>query len=100
MPVHCTLEPANAGAFETLVRSPGPALFGTFHFGASDLLGYLLSDWGRPVSILRLRVDNSSETHRLGARFGGKVSFLWVNDPARLVFDLKDAIEGGASCGA
>jgi hypothetical protein len=36
-----------------------PALFGTFHFGGSDLLGYLLSERGRRVSIIRLRVGNS-----------------------------------------
>ncbi len=96
-PVRCAVEPAEAGEFEALARAPGPALFGTFHFGASDLLGYLLADWGRRVSILRLRVDNSPETGALAERFGDKVSFLWVNDPARLIFDLKTAIEAGAS---
>jgi predicted LPLAT superfamily acyltransferase len=95
--VRCTLEPENAVAFETLVRSDQPALFGTFHFGGSDLLGYLLSERGRHVSILRQRVGNSDDTRLLGQRFAGRVSFLWVNDPANLLFDLKAAIESGDS---
>ena len=97
VPVHCVLEPANAVAFETLVRSDRPALFGTFHFGGSDLLGYLLAERGRRVSIIRLRVGNSTDTRLLGARYCGRVSFLWVNDPATLFFDLKAAIEAGDS---
>lgn len=95
--VTCTLEPENAATFEALVRSDRPALFGTFHFGGSDLLGYLLSELGRRVSIIRLRVGNSNDTRLLGERFAGQVSFLWVNDPAHLIFDLKTAIEAGDS---
>lgn len=95
--VTCTLEPENAATFEALVRSDRPALFGTFHFGGSDLLGYLLSELGRRVSIIRLRVGNSNDTRLLGERFAGHVSFLWVNDPAHLIFDLKTAIEAGDS---
>lgn len=95
--VTCTLEPENAAEFEALVRSDRPALFGTFHFGGSDLLGYLLSELGRRVSIIRLRVGNSNDTRLLGERFAGHVSFLWVNDPAHLIFDLKNAIEAGDS---
>jgi predicted LPLAT superfamily acyltransferase len=96
-PVRCTLEPGNADAFETLVRSERPALFGTFHFGGSDLLGYLLGERGRRVRIIRLRVGNSDDTRLLGRRFGSQVSFLWINDPANLLFDLKAAIEAGDS---
>lgn len=95
--VHCTLDAENKGAFESLVSSGRPALFGTFHFGGSDLLGYLLAGWGRRVTIIRLQVGNSVETRLLGQRFSGQVSFLWVNDPARLIFDLKAAIEAGDS---
>jgi hypothetical protein len=40
--VACTLAPEHAEAFEALARSAQPALFGTFHVGASDLLGYRL----------------------------------------------------------
>ena len=91
------LAPANAAAFEALLASPRPALFGTFHFGCSDLLGYLLGARGRRVAIIRLRVGNSADTRLLGARFAGQVSFLWVNDPASLLLDLKDALEAGES---
>jgi predicted LPLAT superfamily acyltransferase len=95
--VHCGLAPENAAAFEALVASSRPALFGTFHFGGSDLLGYLLGARGRHVSILRLRVGNSADTHLLGARFAGQVAFLWVNDPATVLFELKAALEAGES---
>jgi len=96
-PIDGVLEPENAAEFDALVQSPRPALFGTFHFGCSDLLGYLLGRDGRRVSILRLRVDNSDDTRWLGERFGGAVSFLWVNNPADLVFNLKSAIDAGES---
>jgi len=95
--VRCTLAPEHAAGFDALVRSARPALFGTFHFGGSDLLGYLLAERGRRVSIIRLRVGNSDDTRLLGERFGDKVSFLWINDSANLLFDLKAAIEAGAS---
>jgi predicted LPLAT superfamily acyltransferase len=95
--VGCVLEPENEAAFEALLGSGRPALFGSFHFGGSDLLGYLLSERGRRVSILRMRVGNSDDTRLLGQRFTGQVSILWVNDPANMLFDLKAAIEAGDS---
>jgi|CZKI01.1.fsa_nt_gi predicted LPLAT superfamily acyltransferase len=95
--VRCVLEPENKEAFEALLDSGQPALFGTFHFGASDLLGYLLGERGIRVSIIRLRVGNSDDTRLLGQRFAERVSFLWVNNPANLLFDLKAAIEAGDS---
>ncbi len=96
-PVRSTLAPENEAAFEALVRSDRPALFGTFHFGGSDLLGYLLGERGRRVSIIRLRVGNSVETRLLGERYARQVSFLWINDPVNLLFDLKGALEAGDS---
>lgn len=96
-PIISTLDSANENEFEKLVTSDQPALFGTFHFGSSDLLGYLLGERGRRVSIIRLRVGNSDDTRLLGQRFGENVSFLWINDPANLLFDLKSSIESGAS---
>lgn len=95
VPVRCDVEPANREAFEAFLQSDQPALFGTFHFGGSDLLGYLLGERGRRVSIIRMRVGNSGDTRLLGQRFGGQVSFLWINDPATMIFDLKAAIEAG-----
>jgi predicted LPLAT superfamily acyltransferase len=97
VPLPRELAPENAEAFEGLIASGRPALFGAFHFGYSDLLGFLLSDRGRHVSILRLRIGNATDTQLLSQRYGEKVSFLWVNDPANLLFDLKDAIEAGKS---
>jgi len=93
----CTLEPANAAAFEALTGSGRPALFGTFHFGGSDLLGYLLGARGRRVTVVRRRVGNSTETQLLGRRYAGQVSFLWINDPSELLFGLKAALEAGDS---
>ena len=95
--LHCILEPENREDFVALAGSTRPALFGTFHFGWSDMLGYLLSDWNRPVSVLRTRVGNSDDTRLLGERFGSKVSFLWVNDPVNFLFEVKDALQAGVS---
>lgn len=95
--VPCGLEPENRASFDALVASPRPALFGSFHFGGSDLLGYLLGERGRRVSILRLRVGNSADTQLLGARFARQVSVLWVNEPANLFFTLKRSLEAGES---
>jgi predicted LPLAT superfamily acyltransferase len=97
VPVECTVDESHAAEFWSLVRSDVPALFGTFHFGGSDLLGYLLGEQGRRVSILRQRVGNSEDTRLLGQRFGDHVSFLWTNEPAGMPFALKSAIESGAS---
>lgn len=95
--VPCVLAAENETEFENLLASDRPALFGTFHFGGSDLLGYLLGARGRRVSIIRQKVGNSDDTEHLGRRFAGQVSFLWINDPANLLFDLKAAIEAGDS---
>ena len=95
VPMRCEFVAVNPVDFKTLDETDRPALFGTFHFGCSDLLGYLLGARGRSVSIIRLRVDNSDDTRWLGQRFSDKVSFLWVNDPANLLFDIKAAIEAG-----
>jgi len=97
VPMRCEFVAVNPVDFKTLDETDRPALFGTFHFGCSDLLGYLLGARGRSVSIIRLRVDNSDDTRWLGQRFSDKVSFLWVNDPANLLFDIKAAIEAGQS---
>ena len=33
----------------------------------------------------------------MSEQFGSKVSFLWVNDPANFLFELKDALQAGHS---
>lgn len=96
-PVRCTLDSGNAEAFEALMQSGEPALFGTFHYGHSDLLGFLLATRGRRVAMVRLRVGNSADTRMLEEQFAGAVSFIWVNDPDNLLFALKSAIERGES---
>jgi predicted LPLAT superfamily acyltransferase len=95
--VPCRLAPENAGDFEALIQSGEPALFGTFHFGHSDLLGFLLASRGRRVAMVRLRVGNSADTAMLEAQFGKTVSFIWVNEPENLLFAMKAAIERGDS---
>jgi predicted LPLAT superfamily acyltransferase len=91
------LDPENAGDFEALMQSREPALFGTFHFGHSDLLGFLLASRGRQVAMIRLRMANSADTRMLEEQFGGAVSFIWVNEPGNLLFAVKSAIERGES---
>lgn len=96
-PVRCTLDEENAGDFEALMSSGEPALFGTFHFGQSDLLGFALATRGRRVAMIRLRVANTEDTDMLEAQFGGAVRFIWVNEPENLLFAMKAAIDRGES---
>lgn len=98
--LRCNVEPEPADsvqAFQELLASGEPAFFGTFHFGYSDLLGFLLGRPGRRVAMIRQRVRNSNDTHWLERQFGAAVSFIWSNDPDALPFRLKEAIESGAS---
>jgi predicted LPLAT superfamily acyltransferase len=83
--------------FRELMSSNRPALLGTFHFGNSDLLGFLLGTFRRHVHMIRLRVDNSRDTQRLSSRFGPWVTFVWVNQAENLLFALKDAAQSGGS---
>ena len=80
-----------------LLTSQRPALLGTFHFGNSDLLGFLLSMFGGHVHMIRLRMENSRDTHRLATRFGQSVTFIWVNDTSNLLFAVKQAAQSGWS---
>ena len=96
-PAVCKLDPEHAGGFEALMQSSEPALFGTFHFGHSDLLGFLLARHDRRVAMVRLRVANSVDTEMLERQFANAVSFIWVNEPANLLFAMKGAIDRGDS---
>lgn len=84
-------------SFRTLMQSRRPALLGTIHFGNSDLLGFLLGEFRRHVHMIRLRVGNSEDTHRLSSRFGQWVTYVWVNESENLLFALKDAAQSGSS---
>lgn len=83
--------------FSALMASGRPALLGTFHFGNSDLLGFLLGDFRRHVHMIRLRVENSGDTARLARQFGKWVTFIWVNERENLLFALKQAAQSGSS---
>jgi len=97
VPAACALTKESAADFEQLMASGEPALFGTFHFGHSDLLGFLLAARGRRVAMVRLRVGNSEDIAMFERQFGGAVTFIWVNEPEHLLFAIKDAIERGDS---
>lgn len=86
-----------AEGFRELMTSRRPALLGTFHFGNSDLLGFFLGNFRRHVHMIRLRVGNSRDTHRLSGRFGEWVTFVWVNQAENLLFTLKEAAQSGGS---
>ncbi|HEX2852774.1 MAG TPA: hypothetical protein VHO24_06010 [Opitutaceae bacterium] len=83
--------------FSALMASGRPALLGTFHFGNSDLLGFLLGEFKRHVHMVRLKVENSRDTVRLGRQFGEWVKFIWVNEHENLLFALKQAAQSGGS---
>lgn len=84
--------------FEAMARSDEPALFGTFHVGDSDLIGFALSEsYSRRVAMVRLRVGNSSDMDRLARGFDGAVRFIWVNRPDDFLLALKDALTSGES---
>lgn len=82
---------------EVLATEKKQALYGTFHFGDSDLMGFWLSQFELSIRMLRHQVGNSKDTDWLKKRFGDKVSFIWVNNPQDLLFMLKDAVGEGHS---
>jgi predicted LPLAT superfamily acyltransferase len=92
-------QPDQAQDFEKLCRSSQPALFGTFHVGQSDLLGCMLSDFGRRIALVRHRVGNSLDIDTIEKTFAQWVQILWINDPENFLFELKDALQSGLSIG-
>lgn len=94
-----TFEPSEESndRIETLVNNGKQALYGTFHFGDSDLMGFWLSNFDLSIRMLRHQVANSTDTDWLKKRFGEKVAFLWVNNPQNLLFSLKEAVGDGHS---
>lgn len=84
--------------FRRFLDEPEDALLGTFHFGHSDLVGFLFGGQEkRRVSMVRLRVGNSHDVEKLTQTFGRWISFVWVNEGENLLFALKDAISAGGS---
>lgn len=70
----------------------GQVLLGSMHVGVSDMLGFQIGGRGaHSVYMVRQKVANSHDTERLERRFGGRVKFIWVNDPKDMLFALKEA---------
>jgi len=82
-------------AFLRLCRADRPALFGTMHVGYADLMGASLSQFGRQIHMLRLRVGNSLDTELIEKHFSGAVRFVWVNEPEQYLWQLKQVMEAG-----
>jgi predicted LPLAT superfamily acyltransferase len=81
-----------AEEFRTWLEGGGPALLGTFHVGVSDLLGCQIGGYGsQHVYVVRRRVGNSHDVKKLAERFGGRLHFVWVNEPDEMIFALKEA---------
>lgn len=95
-PHRCEFAPGSAPEFEILLRSGEPALFGTFHFGHADLIGFELTGVGRSIAMVRLRASDTPNLKRAAGGYAG-LSFIFSNDPAQLLFDLKAALEQGQS---
>ncbi len=91
--------PAAAEDFEKLCRSDQQALFGTFHVGQSDLLGCMLSHFGRKIAMVRHRVSNSCDVEIMERTFANWVKILWINEPRNFLFELKEALDAGLSIG-
>lgn len=82
---------------ESLASRSQQALYGTFHFGMSDLMGFWLSEFDLSIRMIRYQVENSDDVEWLDSRFGDKVGFIWVNKPEEMLFSLKDAVADGHS---
>lgn len=95
-PHTCRVELPRGAEFEALAASVEPALFGTFHFGHSDLIGFELTQFGRRVAMVRLLASDAPDIQRVARDYPG-VTFIWSNDPANMLFDLKAAIDSGHS---
>lgn len=78
-----------------VIYADEPILLGTFHVGASDLLGFHARQTGRRVTMIRQRVANSEDIDRLVAQSGDAVEIIWVNDEAERIFALRDALDAG-----
>ncbi len=89
---------ADATGFRELLETGEAAILGSFHFGHSDLTGFLLGPQERRrVFMVRQHLENSHDTEILGAHFAKWVSYIWVNEPDRLLFALKEAVAAGGS---
>jgi predicted LPLAT superfamily acyltransferase len=88
---------ADCAEFAALMRSPRPALLGTFHLGNSDLLGFFLGTFRRHVHMVRFRLGDPGLLQLVARTCGAWVSFIWVNEKDDLLFALKRAIDSGGT---
>ena len=89
---HRTVYGPGSEDFRTWLEGGGPVLLGTLHVGVSDLLGCQIGGYeSQQVYLVRQRVGNSHDTDKLAERFGGRLHFLWVNEPEEMIFSLKEA---------
>jgi len=89
---HRTVYGPGTGDFRAWLEGGGPMLLGTFHVGVSDLQGCQIGGYhAQHIYVVRHRVGNSHDTDKLAERFGGRLHFLWVNEPEEMIFALKEA---------
>lgn len=89
--------PGHGDDLRAHIASGRAALYGTFHLGHSDLVGFFLGQLGERIHMIRKRVANSADTDRLARRYAQHVSFIWINDWSRLILAMNDALRDGHS---
>lgn len=87
--------PGEGAAFMRVLEESPVVLFGSFHIGHADLLGYLLGRFNRRAWMVRIRVGNSEDTRKSEQAFGSHVRILWVDNPENMTFAVKRAIAEG-----
>ncbi|MEQ9825235.1 MAG: hypothetical protein ABQ298_12700 [Puniceicoccaceae bacterium] len=96
-PVHFEWAPGHGREFVDLMKRKETMLMGTFHVGYSDLMGFFMAEFDRPIHMLRLRLANAEDTERLEAFAGEHVKIVWVNEIEDALFSIKEVIaQGGA----
>lgn len=89
---HRTVYGPGGEDFRAWLETGGPVLLGTFHIGVSDLLGCQIGGYEHhEIYVVRQRVGNSHDTDKLAERFGGRLHFVWVNEPGEMILALKEA---------
>ncbi len=99
---HKTIYGPGADDFRHWMETGGDILLGTFHVGNSDMQGFQIGDENyagihKKTYIVRERVGNSHDTEKFAQKYGGRIAFIWVNDPQELIYALKDAASAGGT---
>ena len=96
---HLDLKVANGREheFHQFISKTEQFLIGTFHVGYSDLLGFYLNRFERKISMIRLKMENSSEMKSLHAAHKDFIDIIWANDQQELTFALMQALADGRS---